>query len=224
MSATTRASRKWIHEKGLSLAHVQNGLLTVGVLLCLCINIAQASTNDMAPREAEYTAQTAADSNASREEDFSSSASIPTSSLSPRLQGALEYVRSRYKVSREAVHPLFEAVQRISIEHGIDPLLILALIGIESGFNPEAKSRTGGYGLMQIIPRYHMSKIPDGRGANGLMDPAINIKVGTQILDEAIRRAGSMVAGLQSYNGSKKKQKFAARVLAEKARMEKAAQ
>ena len=107
-----------------------------------------------------------------------------------------------------------------AIEHGVDPLLILALIGIESGFNPNAKSRTGGYGLMQIIPRYHLSKIPDGRGANGLMDPAINIKVGTQILDEAIRRAGGMVAGLQAYNGSKRKQKFAVRVLAEKARLE----
>ena len=238
MSATTHATRKRIHEKGQLLAQIRNGWLTLCVLLCLCIGITPAHANDTVSPEPEYRAQAVAN-NETREthepalEEVSvpsvpavpaSAATPPAAPLSPRLQGALDYVKSRYKVSREAVHPLFEAVQRISIEHGIDPLLILALIGIESGFNPEAKSRTGGYGLMQIIPRYHMSKIPDGRGANGLMDPAINIKVGTQILDEAIRRAGSMVAGLQSYNGSKKKQKFAARVLAEKARMEKAAQ
>ena len=121
------------------------------------------------------------------------------------------------------MHPLFETVQRIGKEHGVDPLLIVAIIGIESGFKADAKSAGGGHGLMQIIPRYHLNKIPDGLGVKGLMDPAVNVKVGTIILDDAISRAGSPAAGLQSYNGSKKKKLFANRVLAEKSRMEHAA-
>ena len=139
------------------------------------------------------------------------------------MQKALDYVKTRYKVSKEAMHPLFETVQRIGKEHGIDPLLIVAIIGIESGFKSDAKSAGGGHGLMQIIPRYHLNKIPDGLGVKGLMDPAVNVKVGTIILDDAINRAGNPVGGLQSYNGSKKKKLFANRVLAEKARMELAA-
>lgn len=140
--------------------------------------------------------------------------------LSPRLQTALDYVRKRYKVSTEAMLPLFEAVQWIARERGIDPLLIVALIGIESGFNAQARSSTGGHGLMQIIPRYHLDKIPDGLGVKGLMDPVVNVQVGAQILDDAIRRSGGTLAGLQSYNGSKRKGLFARRVLAERERLE----
>ena len=102
-------------------------------------------------------------------------------------------------------------------------MLIVAIISIESGFKPHAKSAGGGHGLMQVIPRYHLDKIPDGLGVKGLMDPVVNVKVGTLILNDAIRRTGSPVAGLQSYNGSDKKRKFANRVLAEKARLEGAA-
>ena len=156
----------------------------------------------------------------------STSASVAVAAaapLSPRMQSALDYVKTRYKVTREAMQPLFESVQWIARERGIDPLLIVALIGIESGFNTQAKSAGGGHGLMQIIPRYHLDKIPDGLGAKGLLDPVVNVQVGAQILDDAIRRAGSTQAGLQSYNGSKHKSLFARRVLAERERLERGA-
>ena len=143
--------------------------------------------------------------------------------LSPRMLGALDYVTRHYRVSQDALVPVFEIAQQIGQERQIDPLLIVAIIGIESGFKSDAKSAGGGHGLMQIIPRYHLNKIPDGLGVKGLMDPAVNVKVGTIILDDAISRAGSPAAGLQSYNGSKKKKVFASRVLAEKARMERPA-
>ena len=74
--------------------------------------------------------------------------------LTPRMQGALDYVKRRYRVSPDAVTPVFEVAQRIGLERRIDPLLIVAIIGIESGFNPFAESPMGAQGLMQIIPRY----------------------------------------------------------------------
>ena len=144
--------------------------------------------------------------------------------LSPRMQGALDYVKRRYKVSSDAVEPIFEVAQLIGTERRIDPLLIVAIIGVESGFNPFAESSFGAQGLMQIIPRFHKDKLPAGAGENPLLDPLINIKVGVHVLEEAIRRRGGLIPGLQQYAGSSDTQGgYASKVLAEKERLEQAA-
>ena len=57
--------------------------------------------------------------------------------LSPGMQGALDYVTRRYRVSPEALEPVFEVAQLIGKERRIDPLLIVAIIGIESGFDAD---------------------------------------------------------------------------------------
>jgi len=143
--------------------------------------------------------------------------------LSPRMQGALDYVARRYRVSPEALIPVFEVAQLIGQERRIDPLLIVAVIGIESRFNPFAESAMGAQGLMQIIPRFHMDKVPEGAGDNPLLDPEINIRVGVHVLEEAIRRRGGLVAGLQYYAGSSDSESsYASKVLAEKERLEQA--
>jgi soluble lytic murein transglycosylase-like protein len=145
-------------------------------------------------------------------------------SLKPSLMGVLEYVKRRYRVSPEAVLPVFEVAELIGRERRIDPLLILAIIGVESGFNPFAESTMGARGLMQVIPRFHMDKVPEGMGGHHLFDPAVNIRVGVHVLEEAIRRRGGLTAGLQSYAGSSDSEgRYASKVLAEKARLEKAA-
>jgi soluble lytic murein transglycosylase-like protein len=139
------------------------------------------------------------------------------------MQGALDYVKRRYRVSPDAVTPVFEVAQRIGLERRIDPLLIVAIIGIESGFNPFAESPMGAQGLMQIIPRFHQDKLPEGTGEQALLDPAINIRVGVGVLEEAIRRRGSLIGGLQYYAGSSDPEGFYAnKVLAEKERLEQA--
>lgn len=207
-----------IHGQGNALALLRNSLLSIGLILAL--SSAQASTEERPGALTEGSAPAVAVT-----PDAARPAATPTpsSSLSPRMQAALDYVKARYKVSREAMLPLFETVQWIARERGIDPLLIVALISIESGFNAQAKSKGGGHGLMQIIPRYHLDKIPGGQGAKALMDPEVNVKVGAHILDDAIRQGGSTMAGLQSYNGSDRKGKFARRVLAERSRLEQGA-
>lgn len=145
--------------------------------------------------------------------------------LSPQMQGALDYVKRRYRVSAEALQPVFEVAQLIGKERRIDPLLIVAVIGIESSFNPFAESAMGAQGLMQVIPRFHRDKVPSGAGDKPLLDPLINITVGVHVLQEAIRRSGSLVAGLQYYAGSADDpaEGYASKVLAEKGRLENAA-
>ena len=157
------------------------------------------------------------------------SAAIPTTEtsstvLSARMLGALDYVTRRYRVSPEALVPVFQVAQLIGKERRIDPLLIVAIIGIESGFNPFAESAMGARGLMQVIPRFHRDKVPDGAGDGSLLDPLVNIRVGVYVLEEAIRRRGGLVAGLQYYAGSSESAgSYASKVLAEKERLEQAA-
>lgn len=144
--------------------------------------------------------------------------------LKPHLVGVLDYIKRRYRVSPEAVLPVFEVAELIGRERRIDPLLILAIIGVESGFNPFAESSVGARGLMQVIPRFHMDKVPEGADGRQWFDPAVNIRVGVHVLEEAIRRRGGLAAGLQYYAGSSDAEGgYANKVLAEKARLEKAA-
>lgn len=82
----------------------------------------------------------------------------------------------------------------------------------------------GAKGLMQVIPRFHTDKLPAGASERSLLDPVINIQVGVKVLEEAIRRQGGLVAGLQQYAGSSDPEgAYAAKVLAEKERLEQAA-
>ena len=157
--------------------------------------------------------------------DVADRAAAPAAVLSPRMQGALDYVKRRYKVAPEALVPVFEIAQLIGKEMRIDPLLIVAMIGIESGFNPFAESSFGARGLMQVIPRFHRDKVPQGANDSSLLDPVVNIRVGVLVLEEAIRRSGgSLIAGLQQYAGSSDTQaSYANKVLAEKERLEQAA-
>ena len=153
------------------------------------------------------------------------SARANAAALSPSMQGALDYVARRYRVSQEALQPVFEVAQLVGKERRIDPLLIVAIIGIESSFNPFAESSVGAQGLMQVIPRFHMDKLPENSGERPFLDPLVNIQVGVDVLQEAIRRRGGLIAGLQYYAGASNSEStaYADKVLAEKARLEQAA-
>lgn len=142
----------------------------------------------------------------------------------PQFAAVLDYLKRRYRVSPEAVMPIVEVAELIGRERRIDPLLILAIIGIESGFNPFAESSLGARGLMQVIPRFHMDKLPDGATGSVFLDPVANIRIGASVLEEAIRRRGGLVPGLQYYAGSSNADGvYANKVMAEKARLEQAA-
>jgi len=142
--------------------------------------------------------------------------------LSPRLQAALEYSARRYRVSPQALIPIFEAAQQSADQLGLDPLLVISVIAVESSFNPLSESVMGAQGLMQVIPRFHKEKLPSDAGELPLFDPVINVAVGSKVLHEYINRRGSVVGGLLQFNGSLNdpSQAYANKVLAVKARME----
>lgn len=145
-------------------------------------------------------------------------------SLTPAMTAALEYVVQRYRVSAEALLPVFAAAQSAARERRLDPLLLIAVISVESRFNPFSESPMGAQGLMQIIPRYHQDKLAGTDAERPFLDPIINVQVGARILQEAIRRQGGLIEGLQFYGGAMddEEQAYATKVLAEKLRLERA--
>ncbi|WP_374601693.1 transglycosylase SLT domain-containing protein [Niveibacterium sp.] len=142
--------------------------------------------------------------------------------LSPEMERVTEYLARRYKVARAAVEPLIVSAQKVGQSVGLDPLLIVAVMGIESSFNPFAESPFGAQGLMQIVPRFHQDKFDEKAGDAPLLDPTENIRVGAQVLKEYIRRNGSLTAGLQQYGGAADDpaEGYANKVIAEKQRLQ----
>ena len=147
---------------------------------------------------------------------------VPAKTLSPQMHAALDFISRKYHVSAEALEPVFIAAQKAGQEARLDPLLIVAVISIESRFNPYAESVVGAQGLMQVMPQWHQDKIPEGMGSTALFDPETNVRVGAQILRESIRREGGLIAGLQQFAGASDDvdQDYANKVIAEKQQLE----
>ena len=126
-------------------------------------------------------------------------------------------VAKKYRISEVATREFVLTAQHEGSKSGIDPLLLLAVMAIESRFNPVAQSDGGAMGLMQVIPRYHTEKF-ETMDHGTVLDPPTNIHVGARILRECISRGGSEIAGLQLYNGAPgdPTNAYATRVLSEK--------
>jgi soluble lytic murein transglycosylase-like protein len=167
----------------------------------------------------------AADADA-EEEEADATAADAAPSLTPKMRGALDYVSKRYRVSTEALEPIFETAQLAGKDLRIDPLLIIAVIGVESGFNPFSQSVVGAKGLMQVMPRFHMDKLPEEAGRAAFLDPVTNVQVGAKVLHDSIRRFGGIENGLQQFGGALNDpdRRYSTKVLAEKQRLEQAAQ
>lgn len=138
-------------------------------------------------------------------------------------RATVDYLSRKYRVSASAIEPIVLAALAAGERADLDPMLIVAVMAIESGFNPIAESPMGAQGLMQVIPRFHQDKL-DAVSGSSLLDPIANIHVGALVLKEYIRLTGSLEAGLQQYAGaaSDSEALYAAKVLAERQRIESA--
>lgn len=141
--------------------------------------------------------------------------------LDPVQRALVAHLSRRYQIAAEPTGRIVEAAYRAADDTGLDPLLVLAVISVESRFNPIAESGMGARGLMQIIPKYHLEKLAAHGGEEAVLDPESNIVVGTQILREYVRRTGSLEAGLQYYNGAAwdEEARYTRRVLEEHRRL-----
>ena len=133
-----------------------------------------------------------------------------------------EFIAKRYRVAHDATAGFVATAYRAGGEWKVDPLLILAVMAVESRYNPVAESNMGAKGLMQVIPKYHPEKLAEHGGEGALLDPHVNIQVGAQILREYLRRFGETETALQMYAGAidEPTSGYAFKVLAERSRLE----
>lgn len=117
-------------------------------------------------------------------------------------QWVTSWLAKRYRVATDATDMLVSAAYLTAKEIKLDPLLILSVMAIESGFNPFAESPVGAQGLMQVMSKVHRDKFEDHGGVKAALNPVANIKVGSLILKDYVKRGGSVEAGLKLYVGA----------------------
>ena len=141
----------------------------------------------------------------------------------PKQQAALAFWLARkYGVAPEPLSVLVAEAFEIGEKAKLDPTLILAIMAIESGFNPFAQSPVGAQGLMQVMTKIHHDKYENFGGKFAAFDPVSNLRVGVKVLQECISRAGSVEGGLKFYVGAANMEDdggYAGKVMAEHARL-----
>jgi soluble lytic murein transglycosylase-like protein len=139
----------------------------------------------------------------------------------PQQRALADHLARRFRVSADALDELVREAYAVGEATLLDPLLLLAVIAVESSFNPIAESDFGAKGLMQVVPRFHLDKLAAHGGEDAVLDPRTNIRVGAQILREYVRQAGGLEEGLQLYAGAADdpSQSYAQKVTAEKRRL-----
>ena len=138
----------------------------------------------------------------------------------PKYRAIGEYLARRYRVSSEMATDIVSMAYAAGREIKLDPMLILAVISVESRFNPFAESPMGAKGLMQVIPRFHAEKFDPLGGEEAAFDLEANITVGAQVLKQYIRRAGDLADALRMYVGaSSDGNGYSAKVMTERDRL-----
>ena len=142
----------------------------------------------------------------------------------PKQQAAVAYwLSKKYRVAPEPLSALVAEAYEIGLRTKLDPTLILAVMAVESGFNPFAQSPVGAQGLMQVMTKIHSDKYESFGGKLAAFDPLTNLRVGVKVLQECISRAGSIEGGLRYYVGAANIQDdggYAGKVMAEHARLQ----
>jgi soluble lytic murein transglycosylase-like protein len=146
---------------------------------------------------------------------------LPSAARDTSQRALADHLGRRFRVSADALDEIVREAHVAAEATGLEPLLILAVMAVESSFNPIAESDYGAKGLMQVVPRFHLDKLAAHGGEDSLLDPRTNIRVGAQILREYVRQAGGLEEGLQVYAGAAddSSQAYAQKVIAEKRRL-----
>jgi soluble lytic murein transglycosylase-like protein len=117
-------------------------------------------------------------------------------------QFVTSWLSKRYRVAGDAANMLVSTAYMTAHDIKLDPLLILAVMAIESGLNPFAESPVGAQGLMQVMSKVHHEKFQQMGGVQAALNPVANIRVGALILKDYVTRGGSVEAGLKTYVGA----------------------
>ncbi|SFH77817.1 Transglycosylase SLT domain-containing protein [Collimonas sp. OK307] len=163
----------------------------------------QANAAPAAPKVAALTVPApAADNRHVLHMDGMLNKAIKPVDSSRQQQWVTNWLSKRYRVAGDATNMFVTTAYKTARETKLDPLLILAVMAIESGLNPFAESPVGAQGLMQVMSKVHEDKFENLGGIKAALNPTANIKVGSMILRDYVAQGGSVEAGLKRYVGA----------------------
>jgi soluble lytic murein transglycosylase-like protein len=126
--------------------------------------------------------------------------------VEPAVAAVIRHIESRGEtgMTGDEIAEVAAMIVAESDRHRMDPALILAVIHVESRFDPFAFSSAGAMGLMQILPSTGAELAArEGvawRGPQSLFDPALNVRLGIAYLKELADRYGNTSVALAAYN------------------------
>lgn len=174
---------------------------------------------DVSPDERRFTA---AQINFTHALTASMAGRIASGLTAAQAKALRNYLGRKYRIAETVAGAIVNTVFVMANERGLEPQLVLAVIAIESRYNPYAESHVGAQGLMQVMTGVHKDKFSVfEEGVTAALNPIANIWVGTQILENCIRRRGSVQGGLACYVGATGPSDggYGAKVLAERRRI-----
>ncbi len=233
--ATARSVSVFVRDVGRGMLEVSHNTLALVGLAALAVALFAASRADFRHQVELVTLEWLQTRHEAREQ---SNATLLTSvaepdavsratatdikSLTRQQAHVAQWIARRYKVAPEPMAALVQEAWAIGQRAGLDPTLILAIMAVESSFNPFAQSPVGAQGLMQVMTRVHDDKYEAFGGTRAAFDPISNLRVGVLVLKECIARAGSVQEGLRYYVGAALLEHdggYAARVMMEQAHL-----
>lgn len=143
--------------------------------------------------------------------------------LLPEQTKAAHWLSRKYKIANSPMNSLVNEAWQVGQLSQMPPTLILAVMAVESGFNPFARGTQGAMGLMQITPEDQEDKLSQFGGRLAAFDPQTNLRLGARLLQAHIQQAGSIEEGLRQYgraSGQANEDIYIERVLAEHRQLE----
>jgi hypothetical protein len=214
-SAVARSSAVFLRDVGhglLEVSHNTLALLGLAVVAVAIFALGKADLRQQVESQALEWLQTRHEERSLQAGDILPAVAEPTAisrataadpaQLSRPQAAVAQWLARRYRVAPEPISRLVQEAWHIGQRAAIEPTLILAVMAVESSFNPFAQSPVGAQGLMQVMTRVHDSKYDAFGGAHAAFDPVSNLRVGVQVLKECIQRAGSLQEGLKHYVGA----------------------
>lgn len=230
--AARRAASIFLRDVGYGLLEVSHNMLALVGLLVVAVLVFAAGRADLRASVEQQALDWLQQRHSARAEDpgyvagpddadsaaLAKALAADPAGLNRQQAAVASWLSRRYRVAPEPVARLVQEAWQVGQRARLDPTLILAIMAIESSFNPFAQSPVGAQGLMQVMTRVHNEKYEVFGGKLTAFDPVTNLRVGVQVLKECIARAGSLEAGLRFYVGSANMEDdggYAAKVLAE---------
>jgi soluble lytic murein transglycosylase-like protein len=233
--ATARSVSVFVRDVGRGMLEVSHNTLALVGLAALAVALFAASRADFRHQVELVTLEWLQTRHEAREQGnatlltsvaepdaVSRATATDIKSLTRQQAHVAQWIARRYKVATEPMAALVQEAWAIGQRAGLDPTLILAIMAVESSFNPFAQSPVGAQGLMQVMTRVHDDKYEAFGGTRAAFDPISNLRVGVLVLKECIARAGSVQEGLRYYVGAALLEHdggYAARVMMEQAHL-----